>query len=185
VRLPDQTIRLQTDRGVFAVEGLDPGTGVLLGEAPPPPPSGAICDLGCGHGVIAVALARRSPGARVVAIDVNRRALGLARTNAALNGTANVEVAAPEEVDPELRFAAIYSNPPVRVGREALVAMLLQWLQRLDTDGRAYLVVQRHLGADSLAERLRVAGFGVRRLLSKRGYRVLQVRAGGPAAHHP
>jgi 16S rRNA (guanine1207-N2)-methyltransferase len=183
VRLPDQEIVLRTDRGVFAAGGLDPGTAVLLSQAPPPPQGGAILDLGCGHGVIAIALSRRAPGARVLAVDVNRRARELARTNAAANGVA-VEVCAPEEVDPGLRFSAIYSNPPVRVGRESLLALLMGWIRRLEPEAAAHLVVQRHLGSDSLAERLAGAGLQIRRRGSKRGYRILEVRAERPASHH-
>jgi 16S rRNA (guanine1207-N2)-methyltransferase len=184
VRLRDQTVVLRTDRGVFASAGLDPGTEALLREAPRPPPAGTMLDLGCGHGLIAVALARRSPGARVVAVDVNHRALELTRTNAAANGV-SIEVLTPDEVDPSLRFTAIYSNPPVRVGREALARLLSGWIARLEADGAAYLVIHRHLGADSMATRLGAAGLRVRRLGSKRGYRVLEVRAGPPASHHP
>jgi 16S rRNA (guanine1207-N2)-methyltransferase len=185
VQLPDQTIVLRVDRGVFATAGLDPGTEVLLREAPPPPPSGILLDLGCGHGVIAVALARRSPGCRVVAVDVNERAIELTRFNALQNAARNVEARRPEEVDPGLRFAAIYSNPPIRVGRAALLPLLTTWLGRLQPEGAGYLVVQRHLGADSLAELLRAEGFLTNRLVSKRGYRVLAVRASPSAEHHP
>jgi len=156
---------------------------VLLRDAPGPPPTGTLLDLGCGHGIIAIALALRAPAARVVAVDVNRRALELTRANAAANRAANVEVCLPEEVDPAMRFDAIYSNPPVRVGREPLIDILIGWCARLAPGGGAHLVVQRHLGADSLAERLRGAGFDVRRIGSKRGYRVLEVRgASSPAA---
>jgi 16S rRNA G1207 methylase RsmC len=185
VRLPDQSLVLQTDRGVFSVGGLDAGTEILLREAPPPPAAGAILDLGCGHGVIAVVLARRAPGARVIAVDVNRRALELTRVNAAANGAGNVEVCQPDDVAGELRFAAVYSNPPVRVGRSQLQELLTMWCDRLEPDGHAYLVVQRHLGADSLADRLREGGFDVHRIGSKHGYRLLDVRAGTPTSHHP
>jgi 16S rRNA (guanine1207-N2)-methyltransferase len=184
VRLPDQTIQLQTDRGVFSLAGLDPGTEILLRGIPRPPAEGALLDLGCGHGVIAVAIARRAPGARLVAVDVNSRALELTRANAAANGADNVEAHRPDEVDPDLRFAAIYSNPPIRVGRGPLLDLLGTWLARLEPDGHAYLVVQRHLGADSLAERLLTQGYEVVRTRSKRGYRLLDVRDPRPTSHH-
>jgi 16S rRNA G1207 methylase RsmC len=184
VRLPDQTIQLQTDRGVFSLAGLDPGTEILLRGIPRPPAEGALLDLGCGHGVIAVAIARRAPGARLVAVDVNSRALELTRANAAANGADNVEAHRPDEVDPDLRFAAIYSNPPIRVGRGPLLDLLGTWLARLEPDGHAYLVVQRHLGADSLAERLLTHGYEVVRTRSKRGYRLLDVRDPRPTSHH-
>jgi 16S rRNA G1207 methylase RsmC len=184
VQLPDQTIQLQTDRGVFSVAGLDPGTAVLLQGVPAPPAGATLLDLGCGHGLIAIAIARRAPAARVIAVDVNGRALELARANAAANGAGNVEVCRPEEVDDRLRFAAIYSNPPIRIGRGPLLELLAVWLARLEPDGHAYLVVQRHLGADSLTQRLRDQEFEVVRMGSKRGYRLLSVRDAGPASHH-
>jgi 16S rRNA G1207 methylase RsmC len=184
VRLSDQNLELETDRGVFSGAGLDPGTAVLLQGIPPPPAGAVLLDLGCGNGVIAIATARRAPSARVIAVDVNERALGLARTNALANHAGNVEVCRPEEVDGDLRFAAVYSNPPIRIGREPLLELLTAWLARLEPDGRGYLVVQRHLGADSLGERLRGRGFEVDRLGSKRGYRLLCVRNAGPTSHH-
>jgi 16S rRNA (guanine1207-N2)-methyltransferase len=82
-------------------------------------------------------------------------------------------------VPPELRFAAIWSNPPIRIGKEALHDLLGTWLARLTPDGVAILVVQRHLGADSLAEWLRGQGWDVARLRSRMSYRLLEVRARG------
>jgi 16S rRNA (guanine1207-N2)-methyltransferase len=173
--LPDLTIDLRTDHGVFAREGIDPGTKLLLLEAPPTPPSGDLLDLGCGYGPIALTLARRNPEATVWAVDVNRRARALTEANAAAAGLTNVRVAAPDEVPPEVRLAAIRSNPPIRIGKEPLHALLLEWLPRLDPGGAAVLVVQRHLGADSLAEWLRGQGWSVNRLRSRMSYRLLEV----------
>lgn len=184
IRLRDQELRLQTDHGVFSLTGLDPGTEFLLREAPDPPARGNLLDLGCGHGVIALALARRAPRARVLAVDVNRRALDLTAENARANAVSNVEVAHPDEADASLRFAAIYSNPPVRVGKAALHELLSTWLARLEPQAHAHLVVQRHLGADSLAGWLRSQGFTVDRLGSRRGYRILDVHAAAPTPHH-
>jgi len=183
VRLPDQSIELRTDRGVFSLAGLDPGTAVLLQGVPAPPAGATLLDLGCGHGVVAIAMARRAPQARVIAVDVNNRALELTRANATANGAERIEVCRPDEVDPDLRFDAIYTNPPIRVGRQQLLELLTTWLGRLEPGGHAYLVVQRHLGADSLAERLRSQGYEVLRMGSKRGYRLLDVRDASPASH--
>ena len=172
-------LELQADRGVFGSRGVDLGTLVLLREAPPPPPQGDILDLGSGYGPIAIVLARQAPGARIWAVDVNQRALELTRTNAAGADVPNVTAAAPDEVPADLRFDAIYSNPPVRIGKAALHELLLTWLRRLRPGGRAYLVVQRNLGADSLATWLKEEGYAVQRLKSKKGYRILEV-AGAP-----
>jgi len=168
-------LELQADRGVFGSRGVDLGTRVLLNEAPAPPPEGDILDLGSGYGPIAIALARRAPGARIWAVDVNERAIELTKTNAVAAAVANVTACSPDEVPDELRFAAIYSNPPVRVGKAALHELLLRWLNRLGESGLAYLVVQRNLGADSLGTWLGAQGYDVRRLKSKKGYRILEV----------
>jgi 16S rRNA G1207 methylase RsmC len=176
LHLPDMDLDLQADRGVFGYKGLDLGTLVLLREAPRPPESGDILDLGCGYGPIALALARRAPAAHVWAVDVNERALDLTRANAETAQVPNVAALLPEQVPPELRFDAIYSNPPVRVGKAPLHDLLLGWLPRLTPGGAAYLVVQRNLGSDSLAAWLSGQGFEVSRLKSKKGYRVLEVR---------
>ena len=133
LRLGELDLELQADRGVFGSRGIDAGTMILLREAPAPPPSGDLLDLGSGYGPIALALARRSPEARVWAVDVNERAIELTRTNAAAVQTPNVSAMPPEQVPDELRFDAIYSNPPVRVGKAPLHELLLAWLPRLMT----------------------------------------------------
>ena len=177
LRLGDEmTLELEADRGVFGSKRVDLGTEVLLREAPPPPASGDLLDLGAGYGPIAVALARRSPGATVWAVDINQRAVELAAANAVAAGVKNVRSVRPEEVPAGVRFAAIYSNPPVRVGKLALHGLLEQWLERLEPEGAAYLVVQRNLGADSLAKWLGEAGYPAVKLKSKKGYRILEVR---------
>jgi len=179
LRVGGLDLELQADRGVFGSKGVDLGTLTLLKEAPPPPTQGELLDLGCGYGPIAIVLARLAPDATVWAVDVNERALELTRANAAAANAANVEVHKPDEVPPELRFDAIYSNPPVRVGKQLLHDLLLKWLPRLKPGASAYLVVQRNLGADSLAAWLAGQGFTVTRLKSKKGYRVLEVRTAG------
>ncbi len=173
--LPDLALDLATDRGVFAREGVDAGTKLLLMESPPPPPEGDLLDLGCGYGAIAVTLGRRSPAARVWGVDVNRRAVALTAANAAAAGAANIRAVGPEGVPAEVSFDGIWSNPPVRIGKAALQALLVRWLDRLSPGGRAWLVVHKHLGADSLARWLDGEGFATERLTSRMGYRLLEV----------
>ncbi len=176
LRLRDETeLSLQTDRGVFGYRGVDLGTQVLLREAPPPPPSGDVLDLGAGYGPISLALARRAPGAHVWAVDVNERAVELTTLNADAAGLKNITACRPEDVPADVRFAAIYSNPPVRVGKAALHELLETWLGRLAAGGVAYIVMQRNLGSDSLAKWLNEAGYPTRRVKAKKGYRVLEV----------
>jgi 16S rRNA (guanine1207-N2)-methyltransferase len=164
---------LVTDRGTFSPDRLDPGTGFLLAAAPDPPETGRFLDLGCGYGPIACALGRLAPAADVVAVDVNERARDLCATNAESLGLGNVTVAAPGDVTGAVDL--IWSNPPIRIGKAALQELLLHWLARLADGGSAVLVVNRHLGADSLQRWLEGQGHPTERLASKKGYRLLRV----------
>jgi 16S rRNA (guanine1207-N2)-methyltransferase len=173
--LPDLSFTLATDRGVFAGERVDAGTKYLLLESPPPAPRGTFVDLGCGYGPIACTLGARAPASTVWAVDVNRRALDLCRQNAAAAGLTNIIVVEPDEVPPDLVVDLIWSNPPIRIGKPALHALLTTWLGRLRPGGQAVLVVQKHLGSDSLQAWLSSEGWATARLGSRAGYRLLQV----------
>jgi 16S rRNA (guanine1207-N2)-methyltransferase len=175
--LPDLSLDLVTDRGVFSGDRVDAGTKLLLSEVPVAATlRGDVLDLGCGYGPIAVTVARRAPEATVWAVDVNERAVALAVENATACGVGErVRAVTADGVPGDVRFAAVYSNPPIRIGKAALHALLLTWLDRLAPDGRAWLVVHKHLGSDSLASWLGGEGFGVSRLASRMGYRLLEV----------
>ena len=194
VSLRGREARMVTSNGVFSGSRLDLGTSVLLRQAPEPPESGAFLDLGCGWGPVAVSMALESPRATVWAVDVNARALELTALNAAANGCANVRTALtdasgvplPDDGQPrgarhlpaDLGFDAIWSNPPIRIGKEALHTLLMAWLPRLNPGGAAYLVVQRNLGADSLIPWLAEAlgdGFAVGKYASSKGFRIIEV----------
>ncbi|GAA0373357.1 methyltransferase [Microbispora corallina] len=175
--LPDLHLRLETDRGVFSPERVDPGTRVLLETVPAPPAEGDLLDLGCGYGPIALTMATRAPGATVWAVDVNRRSLELCGRNAASAGLDKVRPVHVDEVPDGVRFRAIWSNPAIRIGKTALHEMLSLWLGRLAPGGSAYLVVQKHLGSDSLQRWLGDQGHPTSRVASRAAYRVLRVDA--------
>ena len=178
--LPDLHLTLATDSGVFSPARIDPGTRLLLETAPPPPATGDLLDLGSGYGPLALTLGARSPAARIWAVDVNQRALDLCAANAAAAGLANVRCvpASASEDDGGLprSFQLIWSNPPIRIGKQALHCLLTAWLSRLAAGAAAYLVVQRHLGSDSLQRWLADEGFEASRFAARAGYRVIEVR---------
>lgn len=177
-RMDGRDLQLASDRSVFSADRLDPGTRVLLTEAPAPT-GGVVLDLGCGYGPIACVTALRAPSVLVWAVDVNERALDLTRRNAASLGLASrVRVSAPDEVPDDLVFDEIWSNPPIRIGKAALHALLARWLPRLRDGGTAWLVVAKNLGSDSLQRWLTEQGWDAARHTSVRGYRVLRVRHG-------
>lgn len=175
-----QRLSLTSGSGVFAQGRLDIGTSILFRETDPPAPTvGSVLDLGCGYGVIGLAVALACPGARVTAVDVNERALLLARENAAALGVADrLTAALPTEVDERATYDEIWSNPPIRIGKQALHELLLTWLPRLAPGGRAVMVVGKNLGADSLQRWLGEHGFPSERVASAKGFRVLETRRG-------
>jgi 16S rRNA (guanine1207-N2)-methyltransferase len=169
---------LVSGSGVYSRGRLDQGTAVLLRETAPPAP-GRILDLGCGYGVIGLAIATAVPDAVVTGVDVNERALLLARENATALGVADRFTAVAADAVPDAAtYDELWSNPPIRIGKDALHALLLTWLPRLAPDGRAVMVVGKHLGGDSLQRWLTDRSYPTSRLASAKGFRVLETRRG-------
>lgn len=178
-----RTLELATANATFSPEHLDRGTAVLLAEVPDPPAAGTALDLGCGWGPIALELALRSTDLEVWAVDVNERALALTAENAARHAPGRIRAVAPDDIPDDVRFDVIWSNPPIRIGKDALHELLERWLPRLADHGEAWLVVAKQLGADSLerwiGERFAPA-LAVRRAATSKGFRVLRVERLAP-----
>lgn len=173
------SVTVQTAGGIFSPDHIDQGTAVLLNHLDEAPPGGNVLDIGCGWGPIALSLAKRSPKALIWAVDVNERSLELTKANAQRLGLENIRVCKPEEVPADLTFDGIWSNPPIRVGKDVLHGLMLHWLPRLNVDADAYLVVQKNLGADSLHRWLEAelpSNFSTIRVDSAKSFRVLRVR---------
>ncbi|GAA1843332.1 class I SAM-dependent methyltransferase [Microbacterium koreense] len=188
VRLAGRDVELTTAGGVFSPGHLDAGTGVLLSNTPAPPPGGHFLDLGCGWGPIALSLGMESPHATVWAVDVNERALDLVRRNAQTLGLSNINAVLPDDVPDDIVFRTIRSNPPIRVGKNELHALLERWIPRLDERSDGWFVVQRNLGSDSLQRWLAATfdkGYSVHRAATGKGFRVLRVRRHGSPPTEP
>ena len=178
-RLLGRDYELVTANGVFSPDRIDTGTQVLLATVPTAPPGGNVLDLGCGWGPVALTLALESPHATVWAVDVNERALDLVRANAKKLSIPNINAVTPENVPADITFTSIWSNPPIRVGKNELHGMLEHWLPRLEVGSDAWLVVQRNLGSDSLHRWMEATlpdDFAITRAATNKGYRVLRVR---------
>lgn len=179
VQLAGRDLELTTAGGIFSPDRVDIGTQVLLSNVPAPAPGGHLLDIGSGWGPISLSLAIASPHATVWAVDVNERALDLVRRNAETAGLANVNAVRPEDVPADIAFTTIWSNPPIRVGKNELHNLLLQWLPRLEPGSDAWLVIARNLGSDSLQRWLDVtlpAHFASSRAATSKGFRVLRVK---------
>ena len=164
----------ETDAGVFSKGEVDTGTRLLL-EALPEALSGDILDLGCGWGVIGVAVKKTWPEARVTLGDVNLRALELARDNARTNGA---EVACEESNGMAAfagrRFDAVITNPPIRAGKQVIYRMFADVAKCLVSGGALYLVIRKQQGAESCVKYLETLYAKVERLDRSAGFWVLR-----------
>ena len=170
-------LTLRTDRGVFSHGRLDPGTAVLLRNAPPPPPRARSSISAAGSGVLALALARLAPRATVWAVDVNERARQLTPRTPPPTNCPTSRSPIPTVFQPTCGSTSSGRTRRSASASRHCTTLLSTWLRRLSTEGRAVLVVQKHLGADSLQRWLIDEGWPTTRLASSRGYRMLQVRS--------
>ena len=176
VELGGRRVQVLTASGIFSPGGVDKGTRILLDEAPAP--QGArMLDIGCGWGPITLTLAMAAPDAEVYGVEVNSRSAQITEMNAERLGLTNVTVAAPDALDESLTFDTIWSNPPIRVGKDVLHGIMHIWLPRLAPGGTAYLVVQKKLGSDSLQKWLAETfpDLEVARYATSKGFRILEV----------
>ena len=176
---PAGPLSIVSDTGVFSHGSLDKATELLLRVilTVPEPPPGDVLDIGCGAGPVAVLLAARFPERTVRAVDTNSRAVALCARNARANGLDNLVATHPDEVPGDAVFSLVCSNPPIRIGKSGLHALLERWFSRLSPGGHAYMVVGRHLGADSLQAWLNAQGWATERIGSSRGFRLLRSAA--------
>lgn len=181
LELAGRRVEVVTAPGIFSPGGLDKGTKILLDEAPAPQGS-RMLDIGCGWGPITLTLAMLAPKAQVYGVEVNSRSAQLTEMNAQKLGLNNVTVSSPEGLDESLTFDTIWSNPPIRVGKDVLHGIMRTWLPRLAPGGCAYLVVQKNLGSDSLhtwltndLETSHPGEFEVSRYATSKGFRILEV----------
>ena len=168
-----KSLTFQTDAGVFSRGELDQGSRLLIDALPAL--SGDVLDLGCGWGAIGVSVARANPDARVTMADVNRRALGLCRDNAAANRvTAEILESDGMSELMERKFDTIITNPPIRAGKQVIYKMFADGAQCLKEGGALYLVIRKQQGAESCMKYLRTLYASVEKLTKSGGFWVLK-----------
>jgi len=176
--------RLVTEGGVFSRGRVDTGTRLLI-AAMQVAPTDSFLDLGCGYGVVGVVAAQLAPQGRIVLVDVNERAVALARENLALNAIQNAEArhgdgfaAVGEEY-----FDVIALNPPIRAGLAVVHRLILEAAHHLAPGGRFYLVARTRQGAVRLAAKMGEAFGNVEEAAKGGGYRVFVSRRPSPPSH--
>lgn len=178
IEVGGQVLKLSASSGTFSSERLDPGTRVLLGLWELFPTDGIVLDLGCGWGPIGLSIAKLQPATEVIGVDVNQRSVELANANAKRNGLANFSACLDKDLDANLEIDHIWSNPPIRIGKENLHDLLRNYMSRLKPTGDAYLVVQKQLGAESLQRWIaqQWPEREVTKVENSKGFRVIRIR---------
>lgn len=165
-----------TDAGVFSKNAIDQGSEVLmLTGAEQNYPEGNILDLGCGYGPIGIYLGQAFPDRMIEMVDVNERALELAKLNADQNDVSNVRIYQSylyEEVENK-EFAAILSNPPIRAGKKVVHEILEKAFDHLIVGGQLLIVIQKKQGAPSAKKKMEEVFGNVERINLDKGYWIL------------
>ncbi|WP_101847053.1 class I SAM-dependent methyltransferase [Halobacillus sp. Marseille-P3879] len=177
-RLREETFTFTTDHAVFSKSEVDFGSRVLLDAYTSPDIDGDILDLGCGYGPIGLAIAKGAPDRRVYMVDVNERALELARKNAEQNEVENVTIKESDRFSnlENHSFAAIVTNPPIRAGKQVVHAMFTESFASLKPQGELWVVIQKKQGAPSAKEKLEEMFGSVELVVKKKGYYILKAK---------
>ena len=162
------------DNGVFSKDRVDFGTNVLINALPDIANNKKVLDVGCGYGVIGIALAKANSSINVEMIDVNERAINLVKENIKLNGLKNVNAYLSnlyENVKDS--FDYIISNPPIRAGKDIVHGVIEKGYDHLDVGGEIYVVIQKKQGAPSLEKKMEEVYGNVKTVDKKNGYFIL------------
>lgn len=176
--LRDYPFRFKTDNGVFSKSEVDFGSRLLIEMFEPPAIEGNILDVGCGYGPIGLTAAKLMNDRLVHMVDVNSRALVLARENAELNHIHNVDIYESDRLKnvKNDQFAAVLTNPPIRAGKNVVHDIFEQSYHRLQQGGDLWVVIQKKQGAPSAIEKLSEFFNEVETVVKKKGYYIIRAK---------
>lgn len=171
--LGETELHFKTDRGVFSGSRVDHGSDILIQtvrewEKGPT----QLLDIGCGYGPIGIALGKEWPRCRILMVDVNHRAMDLARENARENGVAAIVKDAMNL--PDEFFEVVVTNPPIRAGKTVVYGIFQQAWDHLEEGGRLYVVIQKKQGANSAVKELKRLFGHCETVERKSGYHILR-----------
>lgn len=171
VQLNSDTFFLQTDNGLFSKDHLDNASKLLIESVTP---KNSLLDLGCGYGVIGIALLRQNPGLATVLTDVNNRAVKTARKNVKELSLQATVKQSDTYMNIDATFSDIVTNPPLSAGKDTWYEFITQAPKHLEDEGRLSLVARHNKGGRS-AEKKMKSVFGTVKTLGKSGgFRVYQ-----------
>ena len=174
--LRNKLFRFKTDNGVFSKKEVDFGSRLLIEVFELPNVEGPVLDVGCGYGPIGLSIANNYPDRNVHMIDVNERAIELAKANAEQNAVQNVEIYESDTLKSvkEFNFAAILTNPPIRAGKKTVHDIFDQSYEHLVTSGELWVVIQKKQGAPSAIEKLKERFTTVDTIDKAKGYFIIK-----------
>jgi len=177
-QLRDFLFTFQSDRGVFSKNEVDFGSRLLIETFLPPDVSGDYLDVGCGYGPIGLSLAK-SFNKQVDMIDINERAIELAKDNAALNKVENVNIFQSnqfENISEDRKYAAVLTNPPIRAGKQVVHSIFEKSFEHLEQEGELWIVIQKKQGAPSAMDKLNEMFNEVEVVEKKKGYYIIKAK---------
>jgi len=163
-----------TASGIFSMKRLDLGTRLLI-ESMILPKEGRVLDIGCGYGAVGIAAAVFNPCLQVTLVDVNARAVWLARQNIEKNCVSNAEARRGDLYEPvsDLTFDCVLSNPPVSAGMETVKAIICNAPKHMVHEATFQMVIRSKIGGKRLRMILKEAFGNVAVMARGSGYRVL------------
>lgn len=176
--LRGKEFRFVTDAGVFSKSEVDFGSRVLIESFESPEVDGNILDIGCGYGPIGLAVAAAEPMRMVDMIDINERAIELAKENAQINQVENVSIFQSDlfEKINEKQYAAILTNPPIRAGKNVVFSIFEGSFYHLVPGGELWVVIQKKQGAPSALKKLKELFLFVEVVEKKKGYYIIKAK---------
>ena len=172
VELLGQQMTFLTDAGVFSKKMIDYGSRVLL-SALEFNKKERLLDVGCGYGTLGLTLAK-AQGLEVTLVDINQRALDLARKNADANQVSADIFQSNVYENVTGQFHHIISNPPIRAGKQVVHEVISGSYEHLLADGDLTIVIQKKQGAPSAKTKMEEVFGNCETLKKDKGYYILR-----------
>ena len=155
IKIKDKSFDMITDNGVFSKDKLDYGTRILLETITKEEPKGKALDLGCGYGIIGIYLSLSTDISEIDMVDVNKRALILAKDNTKLNKIDNINIYESDIYSNiNKKYDYIITNPPIRAGKEVIRKILFEAKEHLNITGELWFVMRKDHGVKSMIKEL-------------------------------
>ena len=172
-------LKLTTDAGVFSKGKVDFGSDTLVRNflnEHPPGPSKNVADVGCGYGPIGLMIAKVSPHHQITMVDVNQRALELARKNKKANQIDNVTIKESDGLSQleDSSYDFVLTNPPIRAGKDVVHRIFEEAYQKLKSQGELYVVIQKKQGMASAKKKMEKIFNNVEVVNKNKGYYILK-----------